>query len=1025
MPQVVAYIGASLMMSGVAEGVGAFLLSYATVIGTAAVLIGGMAYSASKERSAKQDAKDQYNAAQVDRLINVSSSIAPRELVLGRVRKGGVVFYKASTGTVNRNLIMAIALGGNELDAIEDIYLNDTLVTLDGNGYVQTAPYANASTQSHTVNTGAGYTATLPADYHPGTVSGTAVIVSYDNLNDGETSRSITVASAISIAGLTVTAAYPGTSISYQSSSGASYVRITKHLGGAGQVVDPDLLSLFPADWSAANTVQGVPYLLVNMVYDETAFPSGAPNVTAVVRGAKLYDPRTGLTAWSENPALMLRHVYQHPKFGKAAITAQEDARIVTAANACDQSTVYTMGGVAQAACALYRGSLVLPFGTATKSAFDDLSQAMGGSWAFAGGALYLKAGVYTASVMSLSDADLAVVQRNGAGESQQPISISVHKERAQKFNTVKVKIWDQAQDYKQVSLSPLVGILLLTRDGVELTQEVCYPAIGYAPQALHVAGVMMRDARDALVVDLPFKLRAYPLELFDTVDLTLSRYGWSAKTFMILSRTWNANGALQLTLKETTAAIVQVDAGFPAQGFASNTNLPKPWVVAAVGPLTISTGTAELIKQQDGTVSSRMRISWPQIVDAAVLQNGNIEVQYRRSDSSGAWASLVAQGAETQVVTSEVQDGAFYIVRARAKTTLAVGDWCAQVQVQVIGKTEPPADVASLTLDGDKLSWPAVADIDLSGYLVRYQYGTNLEWGTAIPMSGGMLTSSPYTMLVKPPGRVTIMVRAVDTTGNESMRSAYVITDLGDSLVANVLESYDYRAAAWPGTLANASLVGGDLQATQSDQFYGADASDFYSLGGALFYSTNYDAMEWISAGWTPSLAASGSNMTAAWVLTGDAVNIQYRPTGPSQFYAAGDATFYGADAEQFYDSAPNWMAWPGSVIATNQEYQWRVTTKAGAASGLLSAFAVSVDVPDKTLKLNAVAISAGGTRLTGAIGLFNVIQNIQLTLQGGSTAVLLEIQDYSITLGPLITAKNAAGTGVTATIDALLQGY
>jgi carbon monoxide dehydrogenase subunit G len=127
----------------------------------------------------------------------------------------------------------------------------------------------------------------------------------------------------------------------------------------------------------------------------------------------------------------------------------------------------------------------------------------------------------------------------------------------------------------------------------------------------------------------------------------------------------------------------------------------------------------------------------------------------------------------------------------------------------------------------------------------------------------------------------------------------------------------------------------------------------------------------------------------------------------------------------DYFYDPAPPWQAWPGSVTAKNQEYQWRVTTKAGVTSGLLSAFTVAVDVPDKLLALNAVAISAGGSRLTGAIGQFNLIQNIQLTLQGGSTAVLLEIQDYSVTLGPLITAKNSAGTSVTATIDALLQGY
>ena len=32
----------------------------------------------------------------------------------------------------------------------------------------------------------------------------------------------------------------------------------------------------------------------------------------------------------------------------------------------------------------------------------------------------------------------------------------------------------------------------------------------------------------------------AYRVELFDTISLTLARYGWSAKTFMVLGREWS-----------------------------------------------------------------------------------------------------------------------------------------------------------------------------------------------------------------------------------------------------------------------------------------------------------------------------------------------------------------------------------------------------------------------------------------------------------------------------------------------------
>jgi hypothetical protein len=743
-----------------------------TNIATGILLVGGLAYSASKARQAKQAAKDAYNASQVDRLVNVSSSIAPRELVMGRVRKGGTIIYRGSTSDYLMDLYLVIALAGHEVDAIEDIWLNDVKVTLEGDGDALDRPYLSASKQTAKVSTGAGTTVTLPANYVAGSI--TAVGSGYFVDNEGMTQWAAAVPIGVTVSGLIATTAVANATVTYQYSDAVSNIRITKHLGQAGQTADASLMAAFPADWTANDTLAGIAYLVVRCRFNESSFPSGLPNVTATLRGAKLYDPRTGLTAWSENPALMLRHVYTHPKFGKSTVTAADDSRFAAAANACDISTVYTVAGVAQPAASLYRASLVLPYGAAARSGMDDLAQAMGGSWAHAGGALFVKAGVYTSPVLTLTDNDLAVVNRNGATESQRPISIGVHRERAQTYNTVKVKIWDAAQDFKQVSLTPLVGAALLERDLVELVQEATYPAVGYAPQAQHIAGIMMRDARDPLTVELPVKLTMYRLEIFDTISVTLSRYGWSAKTFMVLGRAWNADGSLQLTLKETTAAITQMDAGFLAQGFAVNTNLPQPWDVQEVGALTISSGTSELIIQQDGTVQSRMRVSWAQLADISVTQAGQIEVQYRLASSDGAWASLIVPGNETQVLTSEVADGAIYIVRARSKNKLAVSDWNVQASHQIVGKTALPGACSGFTATqeptGYRLDWTGVTDVDLRWYDLR----VGASWATSV---GQVVTTSTSLLVPKPAAGIvrTIWVKAVDTSGNASATAVSV----------------------------------------------------------------------------------------------------------------------------------------------------------------------------------------------------------------------------------------------------------
>lgn len=337
------------------------------------------------------------------------------------------------------------------------------------------------------------------------------------------------------------------------------------------------------------------------------------------------------------------------------------------------------------------------------------------------------------------------------------------------------------------------------------------------------------------------------------------------------------------------------------------------------------------------------------------------------------------------------------------------------------IGRPDP---VSGLSISGDILTWTTLPELDIAGYRIKFQYGANLDWGTATPLHEGLITDSPYTLKARPAGMTTLMIRAVDQVGAESVSSDYVILNMGDALVANVIETYDYRAAGWGGTLTNAALSAGDLAATQSDLFYKADAALFYPSDSASFYSDNYDGMTWITGEFQPSEIEVGSNLTLAWTLTGDAVAIEYRLTGPTLFYGNDPDYFYADDSAQFYAGPSGWSAWPGTLVAQLQGYQWRVTTSPGATAGVLSAFVVSVDVPDKLLQLSAVVISPGGTRLAAAAGQFHVIKNIQLTLQDGGTAMALVIQDRSITLGPMIVALDATRTSVGATIDALIQG-
>ena len=69
-------------------------------------------------------------------LVNSREAAAPQDFVYGKVRKGGVVTFYEATGTDNTYLHQVIVLAGHEVNSIGDIYINDEVVSIDGNNLV-------------------------------------------------------------------------------------------------------------------------------------------------------------------------------------------------------------------------------------------------------------------------------------------------------------------------------------------------------------------------------------------------------------------------------------------------------------------------------------------------------------------------------------------------------------------------------------------------------------------------------------------------------------------------------------------------------------------------------------------------------------------------------------------------------------------------------------------------------------------------------------------------------------------------
>lgn len=570
-------------------------------------------------------------------------------------------------------------------------------------------------------------------------------------------SASITVASVVG-AVVTISGATVGRTavVYYQTSSGITKARVRKYLGASPQFADSTLQTEFPGVWTSNHRAQGIAYLIVELTYDQDAFISGAPNVSAVVRGMKCFDPRTGTTAWTENPALHARALATHPFGGNLPTTSIDDAAVIAAANICDVSTSYTVGTTGYVR-PLYTAAYTFNADQKPMDGLTDLCQAMGGIWVWADGTLRLLAGTYRIPNPGVLDETWLT--------DDQPVSMQVGLQRTVLLNTITSSIADQFQEYRVVPLPRLAPPAYVAADGATLSQDVQYAAVSFSGQAQYISSCLLRRQRQGIVVHLRCNWRAWPAEVGDNLLVSLARFGWVAKAFEVIENTQAIDGAIELVLQETDSSIWNIDAGFPATDPAPNTTFPAPWGLLPPTNLTVTSDDSTLLRQADGTVVPRISVAWDAITDSRVLQGGYVEVRYwRLGDPTDSYLSIKTQGTNSQVYLPDSRVGSQYLVAARTCSVVTQSSWTDQTGATVFGKTTPPSDVSGAAVSAinnvQHVSWNASTDADYK--LTEIRSGASWAAGTVV----GSLAGKSFDWTNAPTGGFTLWLAHMNRSG-------------------------------------------------------------------------------------------------------------------------------------------------------------------------------------------------------------------------------------------------------------------
>lgn len=582
-----------------------------------------------------------------------------------------------------------------------------------------------------------------------------------------------------------------------------SHVRVYKSLGTEAGQPFPDLVTSTDGEWSDAHRQTGHTKIYVWIGANNNLFPSGLPNISAIVKGRNdIYDPRTGLTGYSANVALCVNNYLTDATRGIGAIYGNEinAAELIAAANTCDE-TITKADGTTEPR---YTCNGTITLSEKPVDIIPKLASAMAGYVVKVGSTWSIHAGAYDTPTLELTESDLA-----GAISWQSLVS------RRDSCNGVKGIYIEPSNLWQPGDFPPVVSDTAVADDnGEQVWHDLRLEFTDSGSMAQRIAKIDLLRTRQPLTVSFPGKLSAFRAVPGKTVLLTIEKYGWSSKPFWVAEGTFsvNADGTLgyHLSLRETAPEIYDwnTDEESPID-LAPNTDMGDPFTVAAPGVPTVT----ETLYETTGSagVKARARMSWAASSDAAVV---DYFPEWRAV--GGDWTV----GPATPGLWHDIDDIApgSYEFRLRQRNGLGVRSAYGGTRTkEIVGLTALPADPQDFYLvavdGGYEAEWTLSADLDVrigGRAVIRHTPATSgATWsdGIVVREFNGDAVEGRVPMMAG-----TYMLKFKDSTGNWSDGMASFVPSEA-MLTGYSTAGTSTQHSGFTGTKTGCAVIDGTLQ--------------------------------------------------------------------------------------------------------------------------------------------------------------------------------------------------------------------
>lgn len=703
------------------------------------------------------------NADYEDRKQQITSASAPRRMVYGETRTGGVVRYAESSGDNDKFIHLISVFAAHSCDSVSEIYFNGDLA------FIGTVPQ--------------------------GKFVGFATCII-------ETGKQTTANAAI--------------------------------------VADT------PSRWTSDHKLLGHTYAYFKLEYNTDVF-SSVPTITATVKGKDdIYDPRTGLSTWSDNLTLCIMDYIQN-RYGYRSPQSEINLdSFIDGANDCDDLVASGVGITEKR----YTCNGTISVIDNPSGPLENMLLAGSAGIQYIQGQFRYISGVFKAPTSQNSlgtsqytfdsttsftfDSTIAPTFDSGYGINYKftdddligGISYTPSGDADSRINAARGTYIDPTQDYEAVDFVQLNVAAYETQDKEILFADTKFQFVDSGTRARRISKIFLERSRYGVRLSVKLKVRALEFGVGDRIEFESASEGLVNKVYRIDEMTPSMDGA-DVSLSEDDAAVwdwTEGDALVVTPPPALN--LPDPLTVVA--PTGLSVVETVYFAADNTSVNSRLTISWN---DDTVINRWEVQ----GSLDAGTYTDLTTFTSTNSFILDAASLGNWNF-RVLAVNGLGVkSPYSTPFAFTAQGKTSVPADIAGFTgtrrTNGVEINWTESSSADIDYYEVR----NGADWATGTPIrqvSANGFLWEPEAQTVS-----TLFVKAFDKSGNESAVATSLTVGTGATAVTSDTGPIQSDKTSFPDLSTPGYYLG-------AAQFCVGDSDNYISFSAATQFDLVTDEL-------------------------------------------------------------------------------------------------------------------------------------------------------------------------------------